>query len=351
MALISAVSGGSRYTGNLYNINPRRRDVLWIILSAFIEAGWRIVKSGDGLSTYSSTSESALTNNDVTDTTNYEPNDGTTFAKIAGSTANNKAWFVVKPAAGATHQAELCLQQIGSGGDLNDYQFRAKFSVGGFSAGSPSATRVPAAAAGDEVVLCGGGTDASPTGTEMLSWDLGFRFNLFIDSSSATPYAWCRCWVSASDSIVLALDWDLLTNLKASGDVSPYAVRFGPGTLASITTTTDVDLSTIGYGLRIGASGTTKALPLVPSFLDGTKYYDGIGLSTVDSTEEPEYVLYARPASAATYRGRKGISTRNGWRTTARSFADHLTIASVRTYVHVENMWLPWPVTGTACTR
>lgn len=351
MALLSNVSTGTRYTGDTYNLNPRRRDLMWIFISAALAAGWRIVKSGDGASAYSATSESALANNDCTDTGNYEPNDGATFAKITNSCANVRAWFVLKPPSGAAQQAELCVQLCGSGGDLNDYQFRAKFSVGGFSAGSPSATRVPAAAAGDEVVLCGGGDDATPTGAEMLNFDAAFRFNLFFDADSATPYAWGRAWTNNTDSILWAFDWDLLTNLKASGDASPYAVRFGLGTTASITQTSDVDLAGVGFGTRIGASGTTKCLPLVPCFIDATRYYDGIGLSTVDNTEEPEYLLYARPATAATYRGRKGISTRNGWRSTAHSFADHLTIASVVTYVQIENQILPWPVAGTACTR
>lgn len=352
MAYITTVSTGTRYTGNLYNLTPKRVEVLWILLSAFLAAGWRCVKSGDGASTYNSSSEGALTNVNTQVGANDEPNN-VGSPKIAGSIANLLAWFVIKTPAAAAQQAELCFQLVSSEGDLNDVEWRVKYSVGGFTGGSPSATRVPAAAAGDEVVLMGGGDDASPVGgPPLFDFDGQFRFNCFIDADSATPRMWARAWTSASDTILFALTWDLVTGLKAGAtDPSPYVVQCNPGGHTRSGDTAKVDLADFGYGARYGTSATTKFCAMSPEFSDGTTYMGGVGLSSIDSTEEPEYVLYVRPATAATRRGRKGVSTMCGWCATARSFADHLTISGVRSYVYVENLWLPWPVSGTACVR
>lgn len=353
MAYISTVSSGALYTGTLYNLTPKRVEVLWILLSAFLAAGWRCVKSGDGLSTYNSSSEGAITNVSTTDTTNYEPNDGSSYAKIAGSIANIRAWFVIKTPAAAAQQAELCFQLVASEGDFNDLEWRVKYSVGGFTGGSPSATRVPTAAAGDERVLTGAGTDASPVGgTALFDFDGQFRFNCFVDADTATPRMWARAWTSATDTVVFALTWDFTTGLKAGGtDPSPYVVNCNPGTHARSGDTTNVDVADFAFGTRYGTSGTTKCCAMYPKFSDGAEYMGGVGLSSIDSTEEPDYVLYVRPATAATHRGRKGVSTMCGWCATARSFADHLTISGVRSFVYVEKLWLPWPVSGTACVR
>lgn len=350
MSLLSAVSGGTRYTGNLYNLTPRRYQIMWILLSALIEAGWQITASGDGSAAYDSTGPTAITNNSITDTTNYDINDGGTYAKISNSCSNAKAWFVAKPPSGATYQASLCIQLTDGAG--NSIGFRIKASIGGFSTGSPSATRVPAAAAGDEVVLFGGGTDASPTGGAVGVTDLGFRLNIAIDNASATPLLWLRTWNSASDTITFGITWVQASQLLASGDTNTNVIQAGTSTDATVTVgDTNVNSADYGWACRLGSSGTTKCSAGFFS-LNGADLRAGtLGTNSVNSKEDLLPIGFFRFAAAGTYAGFKGVANRIYWNSAARSFGDHGNTSGTRDLVFVEKMALPWAVSGTACTR
>jgi len=134
------------------------------------QAGWTVVKSGDGLSAYSSSSDIISTGNTG-----------------ANGMDNNKAWFVVQM---PSTTRQMCLQCMRTGANTS-YLWRIKYSKGaGFSGGSPSATRVPSAT--DEVIVLdgssGSSTDAAPTGGTFcgVTADSGFRFHCCADNAS--PY-------------------------------------------------------------------------------------------------------------------------------------------------------------------
>ena len=92
--------------------------------------GWTCVKSGDGLSSYSS-SQSVFTD--------------------TSSMNNNKAWFVLRQ---PNYTRQICFQRGSS-----DTNWRIKYSISGFSGGNASQTP----SASDEQIILGSGTDSAPS--------------------------------------------------------------------------------------------------------------------------------------------------------------------------------------------
>jgi hypothetical protein len=351
MAYIQTISSGPWYTGNTYNLTPKQVEVLWILASLFVAAGWRVVQSGDGLSTYSTSDGSAITNVNTTDTSTFSSNDGSTYAKIAGSIANDRAWLVLKTPAAAAAQGELGLQLISAAGSA--LSLRAKFSAGGFVAAS-HAQRLPAATGGssDQVVLLGGGTDTSPTGTDIVCVNGGFRFNGAVDDSTATPRAWATIWDSASDTMRLGGVWDFVTDLLTGSDTYPYVVALvNDDWLASFGDATNIAAAARGGATRFGGSGTTKVALLERRFTEGTRYIEAIGVNSLNSREDTIFPEWARPAAAGGARGLKGTSSVLRLRATARSSGDNLTTTITREFMHSNGLWVPWSIPGTAGVR
>jgi hypothetical protein len=350
MAYIQNVSSGSWYTGNAYNLTPLQVEVLWVLASLFVAAGWRVLQSGDGLSTYSTTDGSAITNISTTDP-GYSSNDGSTYAKIAGSLANNRAWLILATPAAAAVQGQLALQLISAGGSSLD--LRVKFSAGGF-ANATSATTTPAATAGagDQVLLLGGGTDASPTGTGLVVSNGSCRMNAAVDNSTSTPRAWCTLWDAASDTMRLGFVWDFVDQLLTASDTYPYVVGAVEGGWEDLFS----DVAAIGSSARcaatrFGGSATTKVALLTRYFHFAATDFDAVGVNSLNSKEDTLLVEWARPSSAGGARGLKGASTMIRQRGTSRSNGDNLTTTITREYVHANGLWVPWAITGTACVR
>lgn len=117
----------------------------WTLKTALVTStagvyNWRIVSSGSGSGGVYAQSGDVITSQSVL--------------------ANAGAWWVAEghgvADGGTTYRRQVCWQTDGVGG------LRAKVSPrGGFTGGSPSATRTPSAT--DERQWIGGGTDASPT--------------------------------------------------------------------------------------------------------------------------------------------------------------------------------------------
>lgn len=351
MAFLQTISSGSWYTGNAYNLVPNQVEVLWTFLSLAVAAGWRVVQSGDGLATYSTSSGSAITNLSTTDTSTYSSNDGSTYAKIAGSLANNRAYFILAPAVAAPAQGQLAVQLISAGGSSLDVKL--KFSAGGFNNAS-SALNMPAATGGtgDQVPLLGGGTDASPTGEGLVVSNGSCRLNMGFDADPATPRAWCTLWDSASDQMRFGFLWDLVDQLLPTSDTYPYVVGAVPDDWRNRFSTIST-LGTAGYGAatRFGGSGTTKVGLLTRHFPFESVAYNALGVNSLNSREDPLLVEWARPSSAGGARGFKGASTMVRDAATARSNGDNLTATATREFVFANGLWVPWSIPGTACVR
>jgi hypothetical protein len=103
-----------------------------------VSSGWTVSSSSDG-STYNPSGD-VITS----------PSNG------AGGLANKGTWFVLKQ---PNNTRSFCVQR----NIYNyDYLWRIKYSVVGFTSGSPGSQRTPTAANNDQVLILGAGTDASP---------------------------------------------------------------------------------------------------------------------------------------------------------------------------------------------
>jgi len=199
-------------------------------------AGWTVPFSGDGTSLFNSS-------------------DGiTTGASGAGGMANSSAWYVIKwPGSGSK---SICIQR-----GTTNLVWRVKYSFSaGFTLGSASATRVPAAT--DEKILLGGNTDAAPTFANFFNGtaDAGYRHNLWFQSE--TPFAFYSVgWVNGGSSTGgihnLSLDHMLSTSYQA-GDTDPYVLMCSGGVSATGTDMTGGTNTATSIGGALAGSGGVK---------------------------------------------------------------------------------------------
>lgn len=155
------------------------------IKEALKTAGWTVDTSGDGLSAYSASSDVI-----------------TGSGSGANGMNNAKAWLVLKaPGAVGGSTRRLCLQMVST--LQTAASMRIKYSLANaFSGGSPSATVTPSATS--EVVIRGGGTDASPTGQRMFSDATAGTHLVYGVADQASPYGFMYAHVRTSSTGDLA---------------------------------------------------------------------------------------------------------------------------------------------------
>lgn len=142
--------------------------VIWFALKETLKlAGWTVTQSSDG-TTYNSSGDQI-----------------THSGSGAGGMNNTNAHWTVREPGG---RREICFQN--TTGTL----CRVKYSaLSRFTGGSPSATRVPAAA--DEQVIAGSGSDASPVGGSFFN-SANLRYHIVcLDSPIGGAYAFYM-WVT-----------------------------------------------------------------------------------------------------------------------------------------------------------
>lgn len=129
---------------------------MYSVKTTLVAAGWVVSKSGDGLALYSAGGD-ILTGG------------GTG----AGGLGNARAYFTIRDAAtGVAFSFQM----------ITNTTWRVKYSeTGAMAGGSPDSTTTGTAT--DEQLLYGAGTDASPTGTQMLHTDNTYRFHVVANST------------------------------------------------------------------------------------------------------------------------------------------------------------------------
>lgn len=171
--------------------------------AALIARGWTVPSSSDG-TTYNSSGDQISSG-----------------AAGANGLGNANAWFRIKCPVGTR---EFVFQRISAAA------WRIKYSVAGFTAGSPSATRVPSAT--DEVVIIGGGTDAAPTGFTWGSVDATAQKWNVITGDATEGYSFTvHAHAPGSFTMVMGLTFDLMEQANAS-DLDPYAILYGTSAFA-----------------------------------------------------------------------------------------------------------------------
>lgn len=350
------------YSGSTINLSPYNHEYLWILKSALKSAGSFYVRgSGDGNAIYSNSAD-ILTNNNA-----YSPSPGTYVSnsgggsdpKIANSCSNNLAFFIISPDALSPSVGEFCIQLL-SFAD-GSHQWRVKFSSGGFAAVT-SATQVPGPiTAGDEIVLIGAGTDASPSaGTASGLYSLNYRFNVVVDDDVTTPRFWAGGWAAgAATNMTCGFLWDHIVNRHTGDDYTNgfYAcadssafrqASMGDGG-ASL-----ADAPTSPYGVKSKRTGESTR-PYAWTAMCSTGYLvGGAGRYNSQTLGKDSYIdgeplvpmFYCRPGEGAMPTGKKGYSSIARYQATPHTIGDHgddlPSLGLPYEWVAMGEIWLPW---------
>lgn len=249
----------------------------------------------------------------------------------AGGLANTNAWGVVRCPLGRS----WCFQR-GSSNVL----WRWKFSpLAGFGGGSPSATQVPSAT--DEVVLWGGGTDASPTFTTLFGTDNTLKQNICVGGASE-GYSW---YTLQNNSGLTTVDSLLMSDVMSSydpGDTEP-SVQYWNG--ASATTTLGSDaLSSAGHAKAFLSNTLTSGnFNVVTLASEHWTASPDVG-QTVAGNDVPLPIWWGRATSRSAPVGFKGISTLLRAASFARSNYVALTnsISGTNDWLYINGVALKW---------
>ena len=283
--------------------------------------GWTVPSSGDG-------------------TTYFSASDGiTTGAAGAGGLNNLNAWFRIQDPAGIV---EFVFQRCSS-----STLWRIKWSrTSKFIIGSPSATRVPAAA--DEDIPWSGGTDASPTGSTLWTTDGTYRWNCAADN--AAPYGWWSgAFLNGGGIAQTALVYDPVTPSDATDSYKYVLYVASTPTGASTFSFTGMGgeagttATQIIYGhvpsVGVGAAAAYQAASL--NSTSGQVVPNNLGGNPISGKDEIFPICLVRRSAQITP-GFKGISTLMKWHGTNRANGDTLTISTARDRIVYKDVNLPW---------
>lgn len=257
----SNLSASVYYNGVAVNVSCEMAEVPLLLASTALSAGWSCGRSGDGGSISATsyvfnTSASRSYNGTFN---SYGDRSSPNSPTIARSFYNLLCHFSLIPPNG---DGELTIQTV----DIGDgfIGLRIKFSSGGFTGSNPTQQPSPAAV-GDELILFGGGTDASPTSEYVYMNPRGaYRIVIGVDDSSTTPMLYMFVWNSAG--IIFSLIWATITGRVASGDVKASMVYVDDGPPIYTLLGNESALGSNGYGVatRFGSSGTQKMSAAYP---------------------------------------------------------------------------------------
>ena len=290
---------------------------MWNLVLALIGAGWTKVQDSDG-STYSNTGSQVV-----------GPGTG------ANGFFNTRAWVVLQSPAGAGSR-QLCIQNTFSTGDY----WRLKYSKqSGFTGGSPDAQTVPSAT--DEVLLFGGGSDASPGTVLYFPSAGGYYQQIAVDT--AAPYGFYMVvYLKVSGSTYSSLIFDpMVANSYANTDADPLVIYITGATSDAITTTYLCHESlgpAAWYKYGLAGAGFVHCTALMLSNAT-TQIFPGLaGSNAYTSNDLIAPIIYHRRGNLSAPVGDKGQSSLLAWKGSARSTGDTL-------------MSKTWAVFGDLCFK
>jgi len=276
------------------NINPPTGSEYFRRLKNVLKAaGWTVIASCDGVSAAASDLWGTTGSNDVA-----------------------LAWWIGQSPSG---ERQICIQR-----GTTETNWRVKYIKGAFAAydnGNPTIT--PARASGlAEFVLCGGGTDASPTFDQLFyagGGDNGsYPYRGQVVAINTTDGFWAGVFRVGSSTPEFQFLIDPLTGLQDPADADPVAFDMKGTWLAYRNSPWDgtsetYDLGPIGY--YAGGLNTYQRMPM--SYY-GNRYSVCVGdnnapVNTNTGGYDTFPVLYARPTNLGGPFGAKGYSTLFRW--------------------------------------
>lgn len=286
-------------------------------------AGATVPRSGDG-TTYNSSGDQI-----------------TTGASGAGGMGNTNAWFNLVFPDGRSY----VIQRMSG-----DTSWRVKYSFsGGFTGGSPSATRVPSAT--DEGVVKGAGTDASPTGSTLFYTNNTYYHHMMF--TNAAPYAFYDVKIAVGGGTGQLFAWlhDPLTNYDLL-DQDPtiiYCSDTGTGGVLQLSNYASGTAGPFGW-LKYGLAGAafTRIAALIYSDSGGQIIPTNCPTNPHSGVDDEFPVPYGRKTALGVPVGWKGLGTLARWRGQDRSTPSLIDLdpsgdpPQVKNRLVVGNVSLPW---------
>jgi hypothetical protein len=319
-----------------YNVNelPLTGSFAWYqLIALLISAGWLDKSDSDG-TTYASTG-GQLTS-------------GGTGAHGLG---NTDAWIRLQcPSVnGATR--EICIQR-----GTTDVLWRVKYSASaGFTGGTPGATQTPSST--DQVFLCGGGTEASPTFSTVLTTNNTYRCHAVAGGSDTGYPFWFACLPTGAFSGTNGLLF-LMDTLQAfdTGDVDPTWLYFhyNLSSLGGQSWVGDSALPPSGGAGWMGATSITSNFQYLngsgyipvssgsqcaPSGGTGTQQF---GATPFTSKDIAVPFLVGRNNGQTAPNGPKGWTTMCMFSGSFRSNGDTVSITTSSDHIWLSGGLLPW---------
>lgn len=258
--------------------------------SLLVSQGWTVTSSGSTGTGYSSSGDIIGTN--------------------AAIMVVNNAWFCIQDPNG--HRA-FCFQR-----GTTNLLWRMKYSanptgITGFTGGAPSATQTPSAT--DEQTVFGGGTDAAPSFSGLLTADGTYKIWL-LAGDSTVGYGWYFFATLVGTTTVQAFFY--LDVLKPGSypvaDVDPCVVYTSAGSANSATST---NLGTYATGpqcwFAYGLSGATFTRVVAASYIDHGTFNesipDNMNNNPADGNDTMIDFPYFRGTAAGGTGGVKGVGS------------------------------------------
>ena len=303
-------------------------DVMYYFKRTLVQAGWTVIKSGDGtVGGYSATG-------DV-----FSSTPATGYGSGSTGLNNASAWYVLRApgsVAGATRQ--ICVQRTSAAIFSIDYSYSAGFVTGGAYNTKPTASD----------------SQAILPSSAFINAGVTCRFSIGADN--AAPYGFYMFMFpinGGSPSVALVMD-PLTSGTYDSADVDPYIFYMpsaGTGAVppsafltAGLTSETLLTGPTCYY--KKGLTGETFITTPGLSYSSdtGTSIPSLMLVNPYSSKDETYPIMYAR-GSAITQPGFKGVGSMMKWiGQSGRSTGDTLSVASTgaKDYIVVGNIALPW---------
>ncbi len=306
--------------------------LMYELKTLLMAAGWILKGNGDG-----STNFSNVADNTVTPA-------GTDYITSTTAASVNRNWWRVRM---ANTTAEFVFQHNNAS---VQHQWRIKFSPTGFVGGTPSATQVPSAT--DEVVLCGGGTDASPSYTQIFSTtDGSYRTNIMCQD--AAPYGfWMACFPNGGgspnggmmlDPVAQANGADTFQYVVYLSQSNGNAYRMSSGAL-DFTTENGASSPRAYLSTTLSAANFVSVLPLSTGFFGAsTNTMSGfLGTNVFDSKDTLLATPYVRRSALVAPVGHKGFSTFMRLYSGPRLTGDTVSESTTRDRIIIGEVALPW---------
>ena len=296
---------------------------MYQFISTLISAGWSKTKDSDG-TTYSSSGVQVTGGGTGTN-----------------GLANTNAWVVLQAPSVSGAQRSITIQR-----GTTNVLFRIKYSAAaGFTGGSPAAGVTPTAT--DEVIIVGGGTDASPTFTSVLGADASYRQHIACGGSAEGYSFWFFCNATGTPALSTKIFYlDVLLNPLTS-DPDPAVIGFSAtNAIADFLNAVAAAASPFSAKAWLGTLPTSSNnVPVGLFSIGGYTIHTSTNLGVSPWTSKDvvsQSLVWVRPSSSAAPIGVKGLSRIFQSASTPRTNMDTLSISTTMDHVYIYGCVLPW---------